>query len=125
MRDQDLGQNANSLRNHSLELKDEVEKLSEELNNGTYTYSHTRILTQTHTGGGNSMFFFCLSDLKPRLDDAQQRLEDAKTKQLAVMEELEKVQSSLNSTTSNLPHTQTHGNTHTHTNAHTDTPSQW
>ncbi|XP_075883000.1 laminin subunit alpha-5 isoform X3 [Nelusetta ayraudi] len=71
VRDQDLGQSADSLRNHSLELKDEVERLSEELN----------------------------YDLKPRLDDAQQRLEDAKTKQSAVMKELEKVQSSLNSTT--------------------------
>lgn len=34
IKDQDLSQVADSLRNHSLELKDEVEKLDDELNNG-------------------------------------------------------------------------------------------
>ncbi|XP_044207309.1 laminin subunit alpha-5 isoform X2 [Thunnus albacares] len=70
IKDQDLGQIADSLRNHSLELKDEVEKLNDELNN----------------------------DLKPQLEDAQKRLEDAKTKKVQVMKDLETVQRNLNFT---------------------------
>lgn len=41
IKDQDLSQVADSLRNHSLELKDEVEKLDDELNNGKqHKYLH-------------------------------------------------------------------------------------
>nr|XP_020511496.2 laminin subunit alpha-5-like [Labrus bergylta] len=67
---QDLGQIASSLKNHSLDLKDEVEKLSDDLNN----------------------------DLKPQLEDAQRRLDEAKTKQADVMKDLEMVQNNLNFT---------------------------
>ncbi|XP_030280261.1 laminin subunit alpha-5 isoform X2 [Sparus aurata] len=70
IKDQDLSQVADSLRNHSLELKDEVEKLDDELNN----------------------------DLKPQLEDAERRLDEAKTKQADVMKELETVQNNLNFT---------------------------
>ncbi|XP_031700147.1 laminin subunit alpha-5 isoform X2 [Anarrhichthys ocellatus] len=71
IKDQDLSQIAESLRNHSVELKDEVEKLNDELNN----------------------------DLKPQLEDAQRRLDDAKTKQVDVMKDLAAVQKNLNFTT--------------------------
>uniref|UniRef100_A0A3B4BCE3 Laminin, alpha 5 n=1 Tax=Periophthalmus magnuspinnatus TaxID=409849 RepID=A0A3B4BCE3_9GOBI len=37
VKNQDLGQIADSLKNHSMELKDEVEKLEDELNNGNTT----------------------------------------------------------------------------------------
>ncbi|XP_053704727.1 laminin subunit alpha-5 isoform X1 [Synchiropus splendidus] len=70
VQDQDLGQVADSLRNHSLELKDEVTGLREELEN----------------------------DLKPQLKDAKRRLEDAKMKQSDVMKELKSAQESLNLT---------------------------
>lgn len=71
IKNQDLGQIANSLKNHSLELKDEVEKLDDELN----------------------------KNLKPQLEDAQKRLEEAKDKQIQTMKDLEAVQTGLNSTT--------------------------
>ncbi|KAM3618812.1 uncharacterized protein V6R79_025116 [Siganus canaliculatus] len=71
VRDQDLGQVADSLRNHSLELKDEVEKLRNELDD----------------------------ELRPQLDDARKRLDDARNKQSGVMKELELLQNNLNSTT--------------------------
>ncbi|XP_047186725.1 laminin subunit alpha-5 isoform X2 [Scophthalmus maximus] len=71
VKNQDLGQIADSLRNHSVELKDEVEKLDDELNN----------------------------ELKPQLEEAQKRLDDAKNKQVQVMKDLEKIQNNLNSTT--------------------------
>ncbi|XP_056241478.1 laminin subunit alpha-5 isoform X1 [Seriola aureovittata] len=71
IRDQDLGQIANSLKNHSVELKDDVGKLNDELNN----------------------------ELKPQLEDAQERLDDAKTKQVQVMKDLETIQNNLNFTT--------------------------
>ncbi|XP_036961278.1 laminin subunit alpha-5 isoform X1 [Acanthopagrus latus] len=70
IKDQDLSQVAKSLRNHSMELKDEVEKLDDELNN----------------------------DLKPQLEDAKRRLDEAKTKQADVMKDLETVQNNLNFT---------------------------
>ncbi|KAM9785933.1 laminin subunit alpha-5 [Neosynchiropus ocellatus] len=70
VKDQDLGQVADSLRNHSLELKDEVSSLREELEN----------------------------DLKPQLKDAKRRLEDAKMKQSDAMTELRSLQDSLNLT---------------------------
>ncbi|KAE8292646.1 Laminin subunit alpha-5 [Larimichthys crocea] len=70
IKNQDLGQIADSLKNHSLELKEEVEKLNEELND----------------------------DLKPQLEEAKERLEDAKTKQADVMKNLEMVQNNLNFT---------------------------
>ncbi|XP_034550802.1 laminin subunit alpha-5 [Notolabrus celidotus] len=70
IKDRDLGQVADSLKNHSVELKEEVEKLSDELNN----------------------------DLKPQLEDAQRRLDEAKTKQADVMKDLEMVQNNLNFT---------------------------
>uniref|UniRef100_A0A3B4YWT5 Laminin A chain n=1 Tax=Stegastes partitus TaxID=144197 RepID=A0A3B4YWT5_9TELE len=73
IKDQDLGHIANSLKNHSLELKDEVEKLDDELNNGKH--------------------------LKPSVEDAKKRLDDAKTKQVQVMKDLEAIQNNLNSTT--------------------------
>ncbi|KAM4563209.1 laminin subunit alpha-5 isoform 2-T2 [Odontesthes bonariensis] len=68
---QDLGQTANSLKNHSVELNDEVDKMNDDLNN----------------------------NLKPQLEDAQRRLDDAKTKQVQVMKDLETVQKKLNVTT--------------------------
>nr|XP_033943330.1 laminin subunit alpha-5 isoform X2 [Pseudochaenichthys georgianus] len=70
IKNQDLSQIADSLRNHSVDLKDEVEKLGDELNN----------------------------ELKPQLADAKRRLKDAKTKQLDVMKDLELVQNNLNFT---------------------------
>ncbi|KAK1898797.1 Laminin subunit alpha-5 [Dissostichus eleginoides] len=70
IKDQDLSQIADSLRNHSVELKAEVENLGDELNN----------------------------ELKPQLKDAERRLKDAKTKQLDVMKDLELVQKNLNFT---------------------------
>ncbi|XP_069382509.1 laminin subunit alpha-5 isoform X2 [Paralichthys olivaceus] len=70
VKNQDLGQIADSLRNHSVDLKDEVEKLDEELNN----------------------------ELKPQIDEAQKRLDDAKNKQVQVMKDLETIQKNLNFT---------------------------
>ncbi|XP_053279907.1 laminin subunit alpha-5 [Pleuronectes platessa] len=67
VKNQDLGQIAVALRNHSVDLKDEVEKLDEELNN----------------------------DLKPQLDEAERRLKEAKHKQTQVMKDLETVQNNL------------------------------
>lgn len=49
------------------------------------------------------MFFFsisCGTELKPQLEDAQRRIDEAKTKQLDVMEDLAAVQNNLNFTTS-------------------------
>lgn len=49
------------------------------------------------------MFFFsisCGTELKPQLEDAQRRVDEAKTKQLDVMEDLAAVQNNLNFTTS-------------------------
>ncbi|XP_045913044.1 laminin subunit alpha-5 isoform X2 [Micropterus dolomieu] len=71
LKDQDLSQIADSLRNRSVKLKEEVEKLNDELNN----------------------------DLKPQVEDAQRRLDDAKTKQVDVMKDLKTVQKNLNFTT--------------------------
>nr|XP_020464725.1 laminin subunit alpha-5 [Monopterus albus] len=71
IKDQDLGQMADSLKKHSVDLKDEVEKLNDQLNN----------------------------KLKPQLEDARRRLNDSKTKQVQVMKKLATVQSNLNSTT--------------------------
>ncbi|XP_049919958.1 laminin subunit alpha-5 isoform X1 [Epinephelus moara] len=71
MKDQDLGKIADSLRNHSVELKKDVQALNDELNN----------------------------KLKPQLEDAKRRLDDAKTKQADVMKDLEMVQNNLNFTT--------------------------
>ncbi|XP_068161173.1 laminin subunit alpha-5 isoform X2 [Antennarius striatus] len=68
--DQDLSQMADSLRNHSLELKDDVENLNNELEN----------------------------ELKPRLDAARRRLEDATNQQADEMKDLELLQRSLNFT---------------------------
>ncbi|XP_039878777.1 laminin subunit alpha-5 isoform X1 [Simochromis diagramma] len=67
---QNLGQKAESLKNHSMDLKDEVEKLNDDLN----------------------------TTLRPRLEDAQRRLQDAKTKQVQLTEDLEALQSNLNAT---------------------------
>ncbi|XP_059188801.1 laminin subunit alpha-5 isoform X2 [Centropristis striata] len=66
----DLGYQADTLRNHSIELQSEVEKLNEEL----------------------------VNELKPQLENAQKRLEDAKTKQADVMKNLQTVQNNLNFT---------------------------
>lgn len=41
MKDQDLGQIAISLKNHSVELKDEVEQLKNEFNDGKHSLTHT------------------------------------------------------------------------------------
>ncbi|XP_037333672.2 laminin subunit alpha-5 isoform X2 [Pungitius pungitius] len=71
IKDQDLGQIAGSLKNHSVELKEEVKDLSDELNN----------------------------ELKPQLEEAQRRLDEAKTKQLDVRKDLADVQNNLNFTT--------------------------
>lgn len=68
---QNLSQIANTLKNHSVELKDEVEKLSDEVNN----------------------------DLKPQLEDAKKRLDDAKTKRVQAMKDLEAFQNNFNFTT--------------------------
>lgn len=68
---QDLGRLADSLKNHSTELKEEAEKLDDELNN----------------------------ELNPQLEDARRRLDDAKDKQKNVTMELERIQNHLNSTT--------------------------
>ncbi|KAL7397953.1 hypothetical protein ABVT39_002224 [Epinephelus coioides] len=71
IKDQDLGKIADSLRNHSVELKKDVQALNDELNN----------------------------KLKPQLEDAKRRLDDAKTKQGDVKKDLEMVQNNLNFTT--------------------------
>ncbi|KAM9343060.1 laminin subunit alpha-5 isoform 2-T2 [Pholidichthys leucotaenia] len=70
IKNQDLARLAHSQKNHSLKLKDEAEKLHEDLN----------------------------LDVKPQLEDAQRRLKDAKAKQDGVKTELETVQSDLNFT---------------------------
>ncbi|XP_041655744.1 laminin subunit alpha-5 isoform X2 [Cheilinus undulatus] len=70
IKDQNLSQIADSLRNHSLELKEEVENLNDDLNN----------------------------NLKPQLEEAQRRLDEAKAKQADVMKDLEMVQNNLNFT---------------------------
>ncbi|XP_077410264.1 laminin subunit alpha-5 isoform X1 [Vanacampus margaritifer] len=66
--DQNLGHTADSLRNRSMALKEEVENFNDELNN----------------------------ELKPQLDDALKRLNDAKTKQNQVATDFMLVQSNLN-----------------------------
>lgn len=71
VKNQDLGQIADSLRNHSMEMKDEVEKLNSELND----------------------------ELNPQLEEAKRRLEDARDKQKNLTMELEKIQNNLNFTT--------------------------
>uniref|UniRef100_A0A8D3ECX5 Laminin subunit alpha 3 n=1 Tax=Scophthalmus maximus TaxID=52904 RepID=A0A8D3ECX5_SCOMX len=49
---------------------------------------------------------FCCTELKPQLEEAQKRLDDAKNKQVQVMKDLEKIQNNLNSTTStHIQHT--------------------
>lgn len=51
----------------------------------------------------------CFSDLKPQLEDAERRLDEAKTKQADVMKELETVQNNLNFTLStHVKHTHQH-----------------
>ncbi|XP_061781861.1 laminin subunit alpha-5 isoform X2 [Nerophis lumbriciformis] len=70
IQDQDLGQKAHSLRNHSVALKEEVETLSWELN----------------------------QELNPQLEDAGRRLQDAKTKQAQVAQDLQTVHHNLNLT---------------------------
>lgn len=71
VKNQDLGQIADSLKNHSMELKEEVEKLDDELNN----------------------------ELNPQLEEAKERLDEAKDKQKNVTMELEKILNNLNFTT--------------------------
>ena len=56
----------------------------------------------------------CFSDLKPQLEDAKRRLDEAKTKQADVMKDLETVQNNLNFTLSTHV---SHTHTHTHTPA--------
>uniref|UniRef100_A0A4W5JH76 Laminin domain-containing protein n=1 Tax=Hucho hucho TaxID=62062 RepID=A0A4W5JH76_9TELE len=68
VKDQDLGQVADGLRNHSSELLEEAVTLQQELSN----------------------------DLKPRLRDAVTRLDEAKRKQKTLLKDLEMVQSNLN-----------------------------
>nr|XP_057906923.1 laminin subunit alpha-5 isoform X1 [Doryrhamphus excisus] len=70
VRDQDLGQKAESLRNHSVALKEEVENLGRELNN----------------------------ELNPQLEDARRRLDDATAKHLEVAKDLQMVHHNLNLT---------------------------
>ena len=41
LKNQDLGRMADALRNHSVELKEEVEKLNDELNDGKRINTHT------------------------------------------------------------------------------------
>lgn len=54
-------------------------------------------------------FFFCSTELKPQLKDAKKRLNDAKSKKDKLMKDLEKIQESLNLTTSmELFHTPRH-----------------
>ncbi|XP_028307698.1 laminin subunit alpha-5 isoform X2 [Gouania willdenowi] len=71
IKNQDLGKIADDLRNHSVELKDEVEALDEDLNN----------------------------NVKPQLENALSRLDDAKEKQVQAVQDLEEVQNHLNFTT--------------------------
>ena len=40
LKNQDLGRMADALRNHSVELKEEVEKLNDELNDGKHINTH-------------------------------------------------------------------------------------
>ncbi|XP_035998362.1 laminin subunit alpha-5 [Fundulus heteroclitus] len=70
VKNEDLGQSAGSLKNHSMELLDEVNQLNDELN----------------------------TTLKDKLDDAQERLSKAKAKQDQAMKDLEAIKKSLNST---------------------------
>ncbi|XP_061662817.1 laminin subunit alpha-5 isoform X5 [Syngnathoides biaculeatus] len=70
--DQNLSHTADSLRNRSLELKKEVEKRLQKLTN----------------------------ELKPHLEEAWKRLNDAKTKQSKVATDLNTVQNNLNSSSS-------------------------
>ncbi|KAM4737780.1 laminin subunit alpha-5 isoform 2-T2 [Anableps anableps] len=70
IKNQDLGQSASGLKNHSMELQDEVQQLNDELNN----------------------------TLKGQLEDAQKRLNKAKAKQDQALKDLEAIQKSLNST---------------------------
>uniref|UniRef100_A0A4W5RDF6 Laminin alpha domain-containing protein n=1 Tax=Hucho hucho TaxID=62062 RepID=A0A4W5RDF6_9TELE len=68
VQNQDLGQTANALRKHSIELVNQAVKLQEDLSN----------------------------DLKPRLQEAKTRLDEARDKQDTQLNDLEMVQSSLN-----------------------------
>ncbi|XP_026188237.1 laminin subunit alpha-5 isoform X2 [Mastacembelus armatus] len=61
---------SNALKNHSVELKTDAEKLNDQLNN----------------------------DLKPQLEDTQKRLDEAKTKHIQVMGKLATVQNNLSFT---------------------------
>ncbi|XP_029011451.1 laminin subunit alpha-5 isoform X2 [Betta splendens] len=70
IKDQDLAQIAESLRNRSMELKDEAENLDDELN-----------------------------DLKPQLEDAQRQLIETKNKQAQVKKNLNAIQNNLSITT--------------------------
>ncbi|KAM4609874.1 laminin subunit alpha-5 [Polymixia lowei] len=69
-RDQNLGQIADSLRNHSLELVEEAKALQDELN----------------------------TDLKPQLDEARKRLNVTQNKQHKLMKDLEQLHNQLNYT---------------------------
>ncbi|XP_061621466.1 laminin subunit alpha-5 isoform X2 [Phyllopteryx taeniolatus] len=73
--DKNLSHMADSLRNRSVVLKEEVENIHEKLNN----------------------------ELKPQLEDARKRLNDAKTKQSQVATDFKTVQNNLNSS-SNQSH---------------------
>ncbi|KAM3872260.1 laminin subunit alpha-5 [Diretmus argenteus] len=68
---QDLGQFADSVKNHSLELLDDAKNLEDELN----------------------------TDLKPQLNDAKKKLDEAKSKQDDLMKDLKAAQDNLNFTT--------------------------
>ncbi|XP_064815894.1 laminin subunit alpha-5-like, partial [Oncorhynchus masou masou] len=68
VQDQDLGQTAKGLRKHSIELVNQAVKLQEDVSN----------------------------DLKPQLQGAKTRLDEARDKQETLLNDLEMVQSSLN-----------------------------
>ncbi|XP_013886048.1 laminin subunit alpha-5 [Austrofundulus limnaeus] len=70
IKNHDLGQMADKLKNRSMELNDEAKQLSDNLN----------------------------STLKPRLEDAQRRLDEAKTKHVQTVKDLEAAQNMLNLT---------------------------
>ncbi|XP_015258525.1 PREDICTED: laminin subunit alpha-5, partial [Cyprinodon variegatus] len=70
IKNQDLGKMASALKNHSMDLLDEVKQLDDELNN----------------------------TLKAELDDAQKRLNETRAKQDQALKDLEAIQKSLNFT---------------------------
>lgn len=101
LKDQDLNQTAGSLKNHSVGLKDEAEKLNEKLNNSKHGLSAG--IHEAKPSASVCITFFCLfptAGLKPQLRDAQRRLEDAKTKRLQLMKDLQELQNNLNATKS-------------------------